>query len=325
MKKKIVRTISGMGLLLIVGLLSIPAEAGHLICGSTVSGHVVFDGDLNCYASSGLTVGADNTTIDLAGFKLTCTGAGFLGSCQTTNGPVGINTAGFNNVLIKGSTIDGFQVGVHVNGGSNINVKGLTVTGPPSLGVGFNNRPFGATGIMVTGTVCPDPPDTIVVLLDNDVSNHLEGIKLVGASCVNVRRNVVHDNDSDPFECHGILLINSGTNNIGKNLVFANGENLFRDGGLTLTGGGTTGNTVERNDASNNCGDGISARFLATGNKIVNNVARGNPTTLPKCGLPPGFFADLAEIAAGPNKWNKNNRCNTQAGIVPAGVCKPGE
>ncbi len=73
MKKKIVRTMSGMGLLLIVGLLSIPAEAGHLICGSTVSGHVVFDSNLNCVATSGLTVVADNTTIDLAGFKLTCT------------------------------------------------------------------------------------------------------------------------------------------------------------------------------------------------------------------------------------------------------------
>jgi hypothetical protein len=317
----------GLTVMLLLGIAPSEVQAGHLTCGSTVSGHVVFDGNLAC-SGNGLTVGADNTTIDLAGFTLSCTGAGYLGSCQGL-GFVGINTNGFNSVLIKGGTITGFAVGVHVNGGSSVNVRDLTVTGPSSPGAGSNPRP-GATGILVTGTVCPSPADTIINIHGNNVSNHLEGIELVGANCVNVGHNHVHDNNTDPVECHGIKVVNSGNNNFNNNLVERNGENLGIDGGLTLIGSGSANNTITHNDVSNNCGDGISARSGANNNQTVNNEARNNSTSnlAGQCFGPPpaGTFFDLAARADGPgNKWNKNNQCNTQSAGIPAGVCNPGE
>lgn len=296
-----------------------PVQAAHLSCGDTVTGHVVLDGDLACADSDGLTVGADGTTIDLNGFMIVCTAGDYQGSCQ---GPfpqddspeVGIDTAGFSHILVKGpGTIDGFDIGVLVPGGSNVNVRGLTVTGPASPGRGANPRPI-TQGIMVSRTVCPVPADTIINIHGNDVSNHTEGIELHNANCTNVGHNSVHDNNSDPFECHGIVATDSGNNNVNNNLVTRNGENLPIDGGITIRGALSIGNTVTHNDSSGNFGDGISVRSGAANNQIVNNEARGN-----------GFF-DLAGRGSGPgNKWNKNNRCNTQNAEVPAGVCNPGE
>lgn len=322
----------GLAVTVFLAIAPIPAEASHLTCGSTVSGHVVFDSNLAC-SSDGLTVGADNTTIDLAGFTLSCTGAGYLGSCQGL-GFVGINTNGHSDVLITGSTITGFGVGVLVSGGSNVNVRGLTVTGPASPGAGGNFRPP-ATGIEVTGTFCPTPPDTIINIHDNDVSNHREGIELEQACCVNVGFNHVHDNNSDPVECHGILAANSCNNNFNNNLVERNGENLGRDGGLTIRGGGSANNTVTHNDVSTNCGDGISVRFGANSNQVVNNEARNNSTSTlgGQCfAVPPGVFFDLAAVNDGAgNMWNRNNKCLTEGNVginaspIPAGVCNPGE
>lgn len=323
----------GLAVTLLVGLLAGPASAGHLACAGAVSGHVVFDSNLAC-GGNGLTVAANGTTIDLAGFTLSCAGAGYLGSCQSL-GFTGIDTAGFSDVLIMGpGTITGFAVGVHVNGGSNVNVRSLTVTGPASPGAGANPRP-GATGILVTGIVCPTPLDTIVNIHGNDVSNHLEGIELVGACCVNVGHNHVHDNNSDPVECHGIKGVNACNNNFNNNLVERNGENLGRDGGLTLTGAGSFGNTVTHNDVSTNCGDGLSARSGAHDNQTVNNEARNNGTSNlgGQCFAPPppGSFFDLAAVFDGTgNKWNNNNQCLTEGSIgspspIPASVCNPGE
>ncbi len=313
----------------LLGIAASPLRASPA-CGSTVTGHVVFDSDVNCVNSNGLTVGADGTTIDLAGFMLTCTAAaGYFGSCQG-QGDVGIDTNGFSDILIKGpGTIDGFAVGVHVNAGADVNVRELTVTGPASPGAGSNSRPE-ATGIEVEGTICPTPAVTIINVHGNDVSNHREGIELVNAHCVNVGHNHAHDNNSDPTECHGVLAVDSGDNNFNNNLIDRNGENLGIDGGLTFKGASSANNTVTNNDVSNNCGDGISVRFGGNNNQVVNNEARNNSTSTlgTQCfgPPPPGVFFDLAARSAGAgNMWNKNNKCNTQSAGIPPGVCNPGE
>jgi len=111
-----------------------PAFATHIACGSTVSGEVELDGNLAC-SGPGLTVGADGTTIDLNGFTISCTGAGYLGSCQGISTDIGIDTAGFNNIEIEDGTITGFGFGVVVNGGSDITVKKLVITGSVALDI----------------------------------------------------------------------------------------------------------------------------------------------------------------------------------------------
>src|SRR5216683_1413888 len=79
-------------LLLWLGVAAAPAHADTTTqcpgakcgCGAmgAVSGHVVFTADMVCTDTSGLTVVADNTTIDLHGFRLQCQGTGFRFSCQ---------------------------------------------------------------------------------------------------------------------------------------------------------------------------------------------------------------------------------------------------
>lgn len=314
-------------------------EAADVTCGSSVSGHVVLTHDLACTdATGGLTVAADGTTIDLNGWTINCTqpvaGPGFKETCQGL-GTVGIDTAKFDNVTIKGrghgknkgpgpATINGFHIGVHVNGGQNVNVRNLLLTGVAKPASGSNDRPSGATGIQVTGTVCADPADTIVNIHGNETENHTAGIRLVNADCVNVGHNWAHDNNSDPVQCFGILATNSSNNNFNNNLVEFNGENLGTDGGIMITGLGSANNTVTHNDVSNNFGDGISLRDKANNNTINSNTAKSNTDGRLR------NFADLTARDAGAgNLWDPDNICNNQFSIganpIPAGVCNAGE
>ena len=289
-----------------------PAFATHILCGSIVSGEVELDGNLAC-SGPGLTVGADGTTIDLNGFTISCTGAGYLGSCQGIPTDIGIDTAGFNNIEIEDGTITGFNFGVVVNGGSNITVEELVITGPaaPAGSIPFtatNPRPPGAQGILVQNTVCPTPIDTIVDIVENDVSNHTEGIALLNAECVNVEENRAHDNNSDPVECSGILLVGSSFNRIVDNDVFRNGENLASDAGILLRNN-SDNNTIEENDVTNNFGAGISLRSGSDSNTVDENEISGH--TL--------FGGDLSELGFIPPPGNNYvENCYTTTNIVPA-------
>jgi parallel beta-helix repeat protein len=326
----------------VLGLVPVAQAAPPTVvaCNTVVTTDVQLQNDLICTNTDGLIVGADGVKIDLNSHFIRCVDpAGYKGSCQGP-GPftgidptpeVGIDTNGFSNVNIfshrPGGTIDGFDRGVWVRGpGENINVKRLIVTGPSGV-PRPNPRPI-TQGILVSDIECPDPPNGIVhigggVPNGNDVSNHTEGIELENADCVNVGHNFVHDNNSDPFECHGIILNNSSNNNIHNNRVERNGENLLFDGGLTVRFAGSTNNTLTDNDVSFNNGDGISMRGGANGNQIVNN------TMLANGGLLAGivfFDAAARPPVAGANFWNENNVCNTQTvPEPPPGVCGPTE
>jgi len=295
-----------------VGANIMPAFAGDPpLCGFVITSNVKLTHNYNCTdATGGITIGADNVKIDLNGWAINCTGAGYLGSCQGT-GAIGIDTNGHNNITIKGpGTINGFEFGVLVNGGSNINVMNLFVTGPVSPGAGNNDRPQ-AQGIRVQDTVCPNPLDTIVNIKGNDVTNHREGIALIDANCVNVHRNSVSDNNSDPVECSGILLVRSNNNNIGHNDVFQNGENLPNDGGIIVRTN-SDNNTIQSNDVFDNFGSGISIRTGSDNNQVTNNnVGQGG------AGAHTFFGGDLSELGAVAGNTYPNN-CYTNSNIAPA-------
>ena len=261
-----------------------------------------------------ITMDINNTTLFLGGFTITCSdGQGFSER--------GVKIVGVSNVTVIGpGTITDCDQGVEIDASSNVLVKGLFVTGPPSLGVNLNPRPA-SQGIRVKDTVCPDPEDIIVNIMDNEVENTRCGIALVSADCVNVHRNFTHDNNSDPVACFGILIQgDSDNNNIGHNIVTENGENLGGDAGIRVRG--TSNNNVIHNNATNgNCGDGIFVS--STGNRMVKNVATGNPAGIPvQCAAPVGFLDMRDTTAASANKWNKNNTCNTSSGNAAAG-CPP--
>lgn len=311
---------------IVVGIVTLSsaglATAGHLNCGDVVGpGLVKLDADLACNETNAspaaLTVGANGTKIDLNGFTISCTGSGYQGSCQGL-GHGGIRTDGFSRVTIAGpGTIAGFTAGVFVHGGSDITVRNLVVTGPSDP----TQRPEIAQGIEVTMVECPTPPDFVVHIRRNEVSNHLIGIDLGLAGCVDVSHNYVHHNRSDIHgPSVGINVEVSDRNRIAHNRVEKNGAGVVNEAGIKLDG--SAFNRVIGNDASDNDGHGILAQGMFQGgshdNVISNNEARHN-----------SLFDLAAENAGTGNLWHSNNHCLTQGGsgpnLIPPGVCNPGE
>jgi parallel beta-helix repeat protein len=300
-------------------------------CGSTVSGAIVLDADLNCTNSDGLIVGADDTTIDLNGHNISCSGAGYLGSCQGLN-RWGVMVWEKKNVTIKGpGKISGFTVGVWLQKTVGANARDLEVTGPASPGYGNNPR-VDSAGILLQGAACPVDNATTANIQGNKVSNHRLGIFLLYSGCANVGHNYASDNNSDTWmNSYGIIAGQVSNTTIEANIVERNGDNLSTvEGGIGLGGADAKNNVITNNVSSNNCGDGIQLGVASSGNNVVtNNVMRNNgKSALNGMCKPPaaGVFFDLAErYGATGNKINSNNKCETQFGTMPSGICNPGE
>jgi parallel beta-helix repeat protein len=327
-------------------------------CGLTVTKSIQFDGDLICVdmmgqSTTGIIVGADNITIDLHGFKMSCQDAnGYRGSCQgPSNDPedIGIDINGFDNVTIRGGgSIQGFDIGIDVRPGSdgqsfNVNIQKVNINGPDADGGLFGQlfqapgpRPVAAAGIIVQSSVCPSG----IVIFGNSIENYTTGIDIVSSCGVEVKMNFFHDNNGgqssdSPAESHAIRLQNSPNNKVHNNLVIDNGTNLEADSAVDLVGLGTANNLVTNNNVSFNNGDGILVRAQAHDNQIRSNQALYNTSNEP---TPPfvdpvtgmtatRIFYDLASEAAGPNnKFDPNNRCEAQSpGVTPSLVCAAGE
>src|SRR5207245_2203262 len=117
-------------------------------CGDFVSGQVTLTNDVSCVDDGtknfiiGLAVVADDTTIDLNGHTISCSGPGFEGSCQSSptynfqlGSPisVGIISTNRQNVKVTGpGTVTGFGTDIRLFSGSGLQVKDVTVTGPPT-------------------------------------------------------------------------------------------------------------------------------------------------------------------------------------------------
>jgi hypothetical protein len=291
-------------------------------CPQTVSGSVRLETDLDCRNTSGLIVGADNTSIDLNGHKIVCTtSTGYQGSCQGDSVETGVDTNNFDSVHVfshvKGGMINGFDRGVFVRSLSDgATVHQLTLTGPP-LATVPSYRPA-VFGVLVEGNHCPDG---VVLVGGNEVENHTTGIRINVASCVNVSGNTVHDNSGGDPELTlnvGIRIRNSSTNQVRGNIATHNGSGVVAppppDSGISLDNAATTGNQVVGNKVNSNNGEGISTAEGAAGNFIANNEMRFNSKF------------DAYSDNNGTNSWNKNNRCLTQTSPQPpAGVCNSGE
>ena len=254
-------------------------------CGLTVTKSIQFDSDLICVDMGGVTtgiiVGANNITIDLHGFKLSCQSVdGYRGSCQ---GPgavdptpdIGIDINGFDNVRIRGGgSIQGFDIGIDVrpradgNNSFNVNIQKVNINGPDADGGLFGSlfpaagpRPDATAGIIVQSNFCPSG----IVIFGNSIENHTTGVNVLNSCGVEVSMNFFHDNNgglsSDfPSESHAVRLQNSRDSKIHDNLVVDNGTNLDRDGAFALDGVGTINNLVVDNNVSFNNGHGILLR-----------------------------------------------------------------
>ncbi len=284
--------------------MNIPSAFASDLCGTTIVVDTVLTHDQDCTdATGGITIGAIDVKLDLNGWDINCTGAGYLGSCQGS-GTRGVDQDGWTGMTVTGpGSINGFAFGVWVDA-TGVNVKDLFITGPLSPGVNANPRPA-AQGIVVTGILCPDDFDTTVNIHGNEINNHREGIAMFGANCVNIHHNLVTENNSDPVECSGLLLVGSDNNKIHANDIFRNGENAGADGGLLMYD--SDNNKIFRNDVTGNFGAGISLRSGSVGNAVDHNQVTGNPL----------FGGDLSELGSGVNSYLKNCYDTTNIAPVP--------
>lgn len=274
-----------------VGANITPVFANDL-CNTTVLVNTTLAHDENCTAAGGITIGADNLELDLNGFSINCTGAGYLGSCQGL-GTIGVDTQGHNDASIVNGVINGFTIGVDINGGTAA-VNNMLITGPVSPGAGANPRPA-SQAIFIQNVACPAEPETQVNVNHSELENHTEGIQANNASCLTIHQNNIHDNNSDPLVCRGIDGNNVDNSNIHHNTITANGENLAGDAGMQLDSG-STGNNIHNNSIDNNNGDGLV--IDAPGNDIKKNSMNGNT------------FGDYREIPVNgvvDNNLKKNN------------------
>jgi parallel beta-helix repeat protein len=307
---------------ILIAMLTAPsASAAPASVGScqtlTAPGDYALSADIAVENASCIVIAASGVHLDLAGHTISCAGSpdGFAGSCQV---PASVASQGIiiasnlTGVVVTGpGTITGFDTGVAIQN-SNASVKGITATGPSCEPAPATcERPF-STGIIVLGS-------SGVRLSGNDVSNHAFGLRVDSVTCPGgdaacvLNGNAVRDNN-----CQGILLVATSGYTLTRNVAHRNGaEPCFPRGGITLVFG-SSGNKITNNDSSDNFDFGIRMGFQAgvgpaSGNDILNNTARGNA------------LADLSQVVPSENRWNNNNRCNTEDGTVPPSVCNLGE
>jgi len=290
---------------------NMPTAFADDLCGTTIVVDTVLTHPQNCTdATGGITIGANDVKLDLNGWDINCTGAGYLGSCQGT-GAIGVDQDGWSGMTVVGpGSINGFTIGVLVDA-PLANVHGLFITGPPAPGLAGNQnpRPAGQHGIRIVEINCPGDLETTESIHHNEIENHTEGIAIIDSNCVNVHHNEIHDNNSDPIECSGIVMIRSDNNKIHDNTISDNGENLGQDAGIILYD--SDNNKIYRNLVFDNNGAGISLRTTSTGNvvsqnEVFNNLSFGGDLSI----------ASGAKLGTGTNNWDKN--CFGTTNVVPA-------
>lgn len=269
-----------------------------------------------------IEITASNVTLDLAGHTLSCTGSGFAGSCQVPEFTSrGVSVAPeLTGITLKGpGTITGFDNGVVITG-SNAHVKGLTIAGPPCDLIDCP-RPV-SNGILVLG-------GSGASLSANSARGYLYGLRLFEVRCRGADPGcVVNENTARDNTHWGILVDESSGYTVTRNVAASNGTTAFFEafhaGGIAL-GNGVDGSTIVGNTAANNVGWGIGLAPATNGNTIINNTARGNQAGGVRSGIGDFEAADLMAFPGSSNTWNDNNRCHTEAGVVPPTVCNPGE
>ncbi len=139
--------------------------------GDTVVADVVLDKDLTTWWNYGLSVGADNITIDGKGYSLTY--IGHRGSFITE----GIRLYGHTNVTIRNfGQISGFDTGIRVFGGENNTIENCRIEGNILAGVWAAN----AETLTLANNVIRETHTAVDFLLNNTATSRMIGNTLLG-------------------------------------------------------------------------------------------------------------------------------------------------
>lgn len=230
------------------------SEEPTIACGLEVTADLTLEGNLVCADGPAIIIAADNVTLDLGGFTVSCSAE------ATATGP-GILLRDVSGATVQKGTVTGFAAGVAVNGGSGNTVRNLTVVDNHGTGE------YG-DGIVVNGSSENRIQGNTVVR-----NGPYSGISLVGPSQRNeVLNNIVTDNN----------MLHIGDPSAGR-----------QDMGIRMEGPEANNNRIVGNQVTGSGADGIVVLPTCLpnttpecagsppneGNEILNNISNANGTS----------------------------------------------
>jgi large repetitive protein len=177
------------------------ALANHVQCGDVITQDTTLDSDLTCPRSgfgfetvTGVVIGADDITLDLAGHVIT--GPPDRGYIPDDNGVD--NRAGYDHITIRNGAIRSFNTGINSVGGDDVNVENVGAS--VKFVRGSHNAVRGGDG-------------STSVLLVQAHHNTVRGINGGGIKLDRSRFNVIEDNSLGD----DVSLTDSDSNRISHN------------------------------------------------------------------------------------------------------------
>ncbi len=265
-----------------------PASAGAaapemVTCGEVIAHSIVVANNLSCgFGQTGLTVGANGITIDLAGHRLSGVNASALSSTgrsyvtvengSLSDNAIALRLSGDRHDTVRNVTASGGGegAGVWLSGGSQNSVLGSTLSSGPECcaPLELNNE----TGDVIGGNTALGYKGLQIGGPDNQVTrNTTPRIDVTGAGNL-IGGNVI---TPDPPVLAPGLIIEGNQNSVTGNHVSSgttsSGQAEQFPEGISVTG---TGNMLRGNTANNSVGDGIHVE--KSGNTLVANFANTN-------------------------------------------------
>ena len=230
-------------------------------------------------STAGITISADNVTLDLDGFALVGGGSGSV---------AGINVpAARKNILIRNGTVRGWtNGGVNASNATNSVIQGLRVSNNTSPSAFFN-----AAGLSIgSGSTVKD-----CVVAHN---TNCDGIS-VGKACV-VSGCVARENSVGGKA--GIRIVDSCY--VIGNISDSNGRGIVAG----------SSNRIESNSCTSNANDGIVIPLGATNNLVIHNSARDNS---PNYNIASGnSYGRIVDLTAGATGAVFGNSAPTTVGVA---------
>lgn len=236
-----------------------PAAADHLACGTEITQNTTLDGDVGPCSGDGLTVAADDITLDLNGYTV------YADNGDGDN--AGIRLRNVYGVTVRNGIVSGFDAGVVIGRGSGNTIRQITASdnindfaGPPCL--------------LGDGIAVINSSDNTITQNKAVNNGPFGGITVIGDSDRNaITNNLARDNN----------IVSPGPSGCG---------NSRQDEGIRIEGPGAEENRVERNVVENGLLAGIGLHGTVCnldpfsppqpynrGNIVTNNRVSGTAGT----------------------------------------------
>lgn len=270
------RTLTLLGVALVVAALPSTAVASGPGCGDTITRDTTLHRDLTNCPGDGLVIGADGVTLDLNGHTIDGDGTG------DDDQGVAVRDA-HSGLTVRDGTVREFGIGIDAAGGADHRLRNVRAV----RNTGFGAILEGVTRAQVTRSTFRDNGVCALVLgeardalVARNTATGSGGYAFVFFA---TNDSAIHDNDFDGND-HGMLLDGSSRNAVERNVITHSG------GSAIDLGNHAVGNRVEYNRAADN-GDGIivvdSQETIIRHNLVTGTGFSGLPDT---AGL--GLFID---------------------------------